>query len=129
MSSAASISTGYGYDAAGNRTSATSGNGNTTWTTYNPWNLPQSVIEPTTPTAPSASDTTWTTAYNADGEPSAVTEPGGVSLSYGYDPLGDITAESGSGATASTPARSFGYDMDQRMTSATSAQRDRLVQL
>ena len=49
-----------------------------------------------------------------------MTEPGGVSLSYGYDPLGDITAESGSGATATTPARSFSYDMDQRMTSATS---------
>jgi RHS repeat-associated protein len=119
VSSSSSISTSYGYDAAGNRTSATSGNGNTTWTTYNAWNLPESVIEPTTPTAPSASDTTWTTAYNADGEPSAVTEPGGVSLSYGYDPLGDITSESGSGATATTPARSFGYDMDQRMTSAT----------
>ncbi len=78
------------------------------------------MIEPTTPTAPSASDTTWTTAYNADGEPSAVTEPGGVSLSYGYDPLGDITSESGSGATATTPARTFGYDLDQRLTSATS---------
>ena len=49
-----------------------------------------------------------------------VTEPGGVSLSYGYDPLGDITSESGSGATATTPDRSFTYDMDQRMTSATS---------
>jgi len=117
VSSSSSITTGYGYDAAGNRTSVTGGNGNKTWTTYNAWNLPESVIEPTTPTAP---DTTWTTSYNADGEPSAVTEPGGVSLSYGYDQLGDITSESGSGASGSTPDRSFSYDMDQRMTSATS---------
>jgi YD repeat-containing protein len=82
--------------------------------------LPESVIEPTTATAPTTSDTTWTTAYNADGEPSAVTEPGAVSLSYGYDQLGDITSESGSGASAATPDRSFSYDLDQRMTSATS---------
>jgi RHS repeat-associated protein len=120
VSSSSSITTSYGYDAAGNRTSVTDGNGNTTWTTYNSWNLPESVIEPTTATATSASDTTWTTAYNADGEPATVTEPGGVSLAYGYDPLGDITSESGTGATASTPDRSFTYDMDQRMTSAAS---------
>jgi RHS repeat-associated protein len=120
VSSSRSITTSYGYDAAGNRTSVTDGNGNTTWTTYNSWNLPESVVEPTTATATSASDTTWTTAYTADGEPATVTEPGGVSLTYGYDPLGDITSESGSGATATTPGRSFSYDMDQRMTSAAS---------
>lgn len=120
VSSAKSITTSYGYDAAGNRTSVTGGNGNTTWTTYNSWNLPESVIEPATSTATSPSETTWTTAYNADGEPATMTEPGGVTLAYGYDPLGDITSESGSGATGSTPGRSFSYDTDQRMTSATS---------
>jgi YD repeat-containing protein len=61
--------------------------------------------------APETGDTSWTTAYGADGRPSAGTEPGGVSLSYGYDPLGDITSESGSGASASTPDRSFAYDL------------------
>jgi RHS repeat-associated protein len=120
VSTSKSITTSYTYDAAGNRTSVTGGNGNTTWTTYNSWTLPESVIEPTTATAPSASDTTWTTAYNADGEPATVTEPGGVSLSYGYDPLGDLTSQSGTGATATTPQRSFTYDTGQRMTSATS---------
>ena len=120
VSASKSITTSYGYDAAGNRTSVTDGNGNTTWTTYNSWNLPESVIEPTTATAPSTSDTTWSTAYNANGEPTAVTQPGGVTLTYGYDPLGDITSESGSGATANTTDRSFSYDTDQRMTSATS---------
>ncbi len=120
VSASKSITISYGYDAAGNRTSVTNGNGNTTWTTYNSWNLPESVIEPTTAMAPSASVTTWTTAYNADGEPTAATQPGGVTLTYGYDPLGDITSQSGSGATANTTGRSFSYDTDQRMTSATS---------
>ena len=120
VSAAKSITIGYTYDAAGNPTSATDGNGNTTWTTYNSWNRPESVIKPVTTTATSAAQTTWTTAYNADGEPATVTEPGGVSLTYGYDPLGDITSESGSGATATTPNRSFTYDTDQRMISATS---------
>jgi RHS repeat-associated protein len=120
VSSASSETTSYGYDAAGNRTSVTGGNGNTTWTTYNSWNLPESVVEPTVAAAPTTADTTWTTAYNANGEPATVTEPGGVTLSYGYDPLGDITSESGSGASASTPNRSFTYDLDGRMTSAAS---------
>jgi large repetitive protein len=48
VSSSSSITTSYGYDAAGNRTSVTDGNRNTTWTTYNAWNLPESVIEPAT---------------------------------------------------------------------------------
>lgn len=118
VSSSSSITTSYGYDAAGNRTSVTGGNLNTTWTTYNSWNLPESVVEPTIAAAPSTADTTWTTAYNADGQPAAVTEPGGVSLSYGYDPLGDITSETGGGASASTPDRSFTYYLDGRMETA-----------
>jgi RHS repeat-associated protein len=120
VTATSSITTTYGYDAAGNRTSVTDGNQNTTWTTYNTWNLPEQVIEPTTPAAPSTSDTTWQTAYNAQGEPSTVTEPGGVSLSYGYDPLGDILSESGSGASASTPDLSFSYYANQQMQTATS---------
>ena len=118
VSSSSSISTAYGYDPAGNQTAVTGGNGNTTWTTYNPWGLPESVIEPATAAAPSAGQRTWTTAYNANGQTAAVTQPGGISLSYGYDPLGDVTSQTGSGASAPTTARSFGYDLDGRMTSA-----------
>jgi YD repeat-containing protein len=44
-----SATTSFGYDPAGNQTAVTSGNGNTTWTTYNPWNLPESVIKPPPP--------------------------------------------------------------------------------
>jgi RHS repeat-associated protein len=118
VSSSSSITTSYGYDAAGNRTSVTDGDGNTTWTTFNSWDLPESVVEPVIAAAPDSGDRTWTTGYDADGRPSAVAEPGGVSLSYGYDPLGDITSESGSGASASTPGQSFTYDLDGRMASA-----------
>jgi RHS repeat-associated protein len=118
ISSSSSVSQSFSYDAVGNRTLVTDGNGNETWTTYNAWNLPESVVEPGTPSAPSPADTTWTTSYTADGEPSAVSEPGGVSLSFGYDPLGDITSESGSGASAATLDRSFTYDVDGRMASA-----------
>ena len=118
VSSSASDTTSYGYDPAGNQTSVTDGRGNATWTTYNSWGLPESVIEPATATAATAAQRTWTTAYNADSEPVTVTQPGGITLSYGYDQLGDLTAESGSGAAAATAAQSFGYDLDGRLTSA-----------
>ena len=57
-----------------------------------PWNQPESVIEPATATATTAAERTWTTAYNADGQPATVTQPGGITLSYGYDQLGDLTS-------------------------------------
>jgi RHS repeat-associated protein len=119
VSSTASDTTSYGYDPAGNQTSVTDGRGNTTWTTYNSWNLSESVIEPATPSATTAADQTWTTAYTADGQPATVTQPGGITQTYGYDQMGDLTSESGSGASAPTTAQSFGYDLDGNLTSAT----------
>ena len=118
VSSSAADTTSYGYDPAGNQTASTDGNGNTTWTTYNPWNLPESVIEPATAAAPAAAQRTWTTSYNAGGLAASVTQPGGVSLTYSYDQLGHLTGQSGSGATASTPAQSFGYNTAGQLTSA-----------
>jgi RHS repeat-associated protein len=119
VTASTSDTTGYRYDQAGNQTSITGGNGNTTWTTYNTWNLPESVIEPATAAAPSAAARTWTTSYNADGQVASVSQPGGITQTYGYDPLGDLTSQAGSGAAASTPTQSFGYDLDGRLTSAT----------
>jgi RHS repeat-associated protein len=118
VSASSTITTNYTYDPVWNQTSVTDGNNNTTWTTYNSWNLPESVIEPATASAPSASQRTWTTAYDADGRPTSITQPGGVTQSYGYDQLGDLTRQSGAGASAATPAQSFGFDLDGRMTSA-----------
>jgi len=119
VSSSASDTTSYGFDPAGNQTSVTDGRGNTTWTTYNSWDMPESVIEPATPAASTAAQRTWTTAYNADGLPASVTQPGGITQAYGYDQMGDLTSQSGSGAPASTTARTFGYDTDGDLTSAT----------
>jgi RHS repeat-associated protein len=118
VSASASDTTSYGYDPAGNQTSVTTGRGNTTWTTYNPWGLPESVIEPATAAAPAAAQRTWTTSYNADGQSASVTQPGGITQAYGYDQLGDLTSESGTGAAASTPAQSFGYNTSGQLTSA-----------
>jgi len=119
VSSSNSITTSYGYDPAGNPTSVTSGNRNATWTAYNSWNLPESVIKPATPAASAAADRTWTTGYDADGRPVSVSQPGGISQSYGYDPLGDLTSEAGSGASAATATQTLTYDLDGRLASAT----------
>ena len=119
VSSSASDTTSYGYDPAGDQTEVTDPRGNPTWTTYNSWSLPESVIEPATAAATTAGDRTWTTAYNADSQPATVTEPGGITLSYGYDQMGEETSESGSGASAPTSSQTFGYDLDGDLTSAT----------
>ena len=105
MSASASDTTRYTYDPAGNQTSVTGGRGNATWTTYNAWNLAESVIEPATAQATTAAQRTWTTAYNADGEPVSVTQPGGITVSYGYDQMGDLTSQSGSGPPRRRPRR------------------------
>ncbi|HEX5402756.1 MAG TPA: RHS repeat-associated core domain-containing protein [Pseudonocardiaceae bacterium] len=63
-------------------------------------------------------DRTFTTSYDADGQPVAQTQPGGVSLTAGYDLNGDLTSQTGTGADAATASRTFGYDADGRMTSA-----------
>ena len=115
------ITTSFGYDAAGNQTLYTDGNGNQWWTTYNSWNLPESRIEPTTSAYPTAAQSTFTTSYDADGRPVTLTEPGGVSVSDSYDSVGDLTGQSGSGASAVTATRSFGYDLAGNMTSASTS--------
>jgi RHS repeat-associated protein len=119
VSATASITTSYGYDAAWNQTAITGGAGNTTWTTYNPLNLPESVIKPAATPGQAASARTWTTSYDAAGNQVAVSQPGGVTLSYGYDAMGDLTSQSGAGASAATAAQALTYDPDGRLASAT----------
>ncbi|MFI9384800.1 LamG-like jellyroll fold domain-containing protein [Kutzneria sp. NPDC052558] len=113
-----SITTSFGYDPAGNRTRFTDGRGNATIYTYNPWNLKESVIEPTTATYSTAADSTFTTAYDADGEPVTQTQPGGVTITASYDGVGNMTGQTGAGADGQTANRTFGYDSVGRMTSA-----------
>ncbi|MBS2963234.1 hypothetical protein KGA66_09265 [Actinocrinis puniceicyclus] len=118
VTAGSSVTISFGYDAAGNRTRYTDGRGNNWIYTYNPWNLQESVIEPTTSTYTTAAQSTVTTAYDADGRPVTQTQPGGVSITAGYDNNGNLTSQSGSGADVATASRTFGYDGDGRITSA-----------
>ena len=116
VTASTSITTTFGYDADGNKTASTDGNGHTTYYAYNPWNLQQAVTRPATAIDPS--DNTTTTSYTADGQVSEVQLPGGVTQNYAYDALGDLTAETGSGATAATVCRDYQYDLDQNIVAA-----------
>jgi RHS repeat-associated protein len=118
VTASSGITTSFGYDAAGNRTLYTDGNGHQWWTTYNSLNLPESTIEPATSAYSTAADGTFTTAYNAAGQPVSQTQPGGVTITDSYNNMGDLTGQSGAGASAATTARSFSYDQAGNMTSA-----------
>jgi RHS repeat-associated protein len=113
-----SITTSFGRDAAGNRTRFTDGRGNSWIYTYNSWNLPESVIEPATPTYGGMADRTTTTTYDARGQATAQTLPGGVTISRTYDAVGKLRTQAGSGAEAETATRRFDYDLAGRITSA-----------
>jgi RHS repeat-associated protein len=121
VTSTSSITTAFSRDAAGNRTGTTDGRGNTTWDTYNAWNLPESVVEPATAATPNAPDRTTTTAYDSDGRPATETQPGGVTVTSTYDQLSNLLTQSGTGADAPSAARTYGYDLDSRLTSAVTA--------
>jgi RHS repeat-associated protein len=111
-----SITTTFGYDAAGNRTRYTDGRGNSTIYTVNTLGLPESTIEPSTAAHPNASDRTWTTSYNASGDPVGLTEPGRVTRTRTFDAADRLTAETGTGAP--TSQRTLSYDAAGRITNA-----------
>ncbi|WP_433539968.1 RHS repeat-associated core domain-containing protein [Streptosporangium sandarakinum] len=111
-----SITTTFGYDATGARTRLTGGRGNTTWTTYNALGLAESVIEPATAAHPSAADRTWTTLYDAAGNAVTTLQPGGVRIDRVFDHLGQVTKQTGAGATVDAPERNLTYDAVGRLT-------------
>ncbi|WP_308314609.1 LamG-like jellyroll fold domain-containing protein [Streptomyces gilvus] len=113
-----SITTSFGYDQAGNRTRFTDGRGNSWRYGYTPWGQQEKVIEPTTSQYTSAADSTTTFAYDADGNVTSATAPGGVTTSMTYDDNGQLKTMSGSGAEAASARHSFSYDADGRVTSA-----------
>jgi RHS repeat-associated protein len=118
VTSSLGIITSFGYDLAGNQTRYTDGNGHPWITTYNSWNLPQTQVEPSTSTYTTTANSTTTVAYNGDQQPVTVTEPGGVTVSDTYNSMGDLTGQSGTGASAPTATRSFTYDTAGRMLTA-----------
>ncbi|MFI2205980.1 LamG-like jellyroll fold domain-containing protein [Streptomyces sp. NPDC020192] len=121
VSDTKSITTTFGYDAAGNRTRLTDGRGNTTVYTFTSWGLPESTVEPATDSTPAAADRTWTTVYDKAGQTVTELLPGGVRRDRTYDGLGRLTHETGTGAEAATTDRKLGYDLAGRLTSVTAA--------
>ncbi len=113
-----SITTTFGHDAAGNRTRYSDGRQNAWTYTWNSWQLPESTIEPATASYASPEDRTTTTTYDLRGLASAQSLPGGVAVTQQYDVMGNLHTASGTGADAVTAARTFGYDKNQRLTSA-----------
>ncbi|WP_305790284.1 LamG-like jellyroll fold domain-containing protein, partial [Symbioplanes lichenis] len=116
--SGATITTSFGYDAAGNRTRYTDGRGLSTFYTVNALGLPETVVEPSTAAHPALADRTWTVGYDLGGNPTRLTAPGGVVRTRTYDAAGRITTETGSGA--GTAARGLTYDLESRTTVVTS---------
>ncbi|MFJ9628913.1 LamG-like jellyroll fold domain-containing protein [Streptomyces sp. NPDC101175] len=113
-----SITTSFGYDQAGNRTRFTDGRGNSWRYGYTPWGQQETVTEPTTSQYTSAADSTTTFAYDADGNVTSATAPGGVTTSMTYDANDQLKTMTGTGAEAATAKHSFSYDADGRVTSA-----------
>jgi RHS repeat-associated protein len=109
LSATSSITTSFGYDAAGHQTRYVTGNNNAWYTTYNPWGLPESQIEPTTATYTTAAASTFTTVYDTDARPIEQDAPGGVTALKSYDTAGEALTQSGTGAEAATATRSFTY--------------------
>jgi RHS repeat-associated protein len=113
---ATAVTVQFGYDSLGHRTRLVDGNGNATTYTFNVWGLPESTIEPATLANPGAADRTWTTAYDAAGQSTVDTLPGGVTRTRGYDADGRLTDETGTGAAATTAARHVDHDAVGRLT-------------
>ncbi|HEX6682259.1 MAG TPA: LamG-like jellyroll fold domain-containing protein [Candidatus Limnocylindrales bacterium] len=117
VSATDAIVTTFGYDLMGNRTRFTDGRGGRFISTYNKWNLLESHIEPPTAAHPNAADRTFTTVYDAAGRAVTQLQPGGARITTGYDDLGRVTRQTGSGAEVTTADRVFGYDPGGRLTS------------
>ncbi|MCE9623828.1 MAG: DUF6531 domain-containing protein [Actinomycetia bacterium] len=107
--------TSYGYDANGNNTRVTDGNGHVWQTTYNSWGLVESRIEPATTAYPNVSDRSFTTRYDGGGLPILELQPG-VNVTRTFDNLGRLTGES----TPDGSSRGFVYDLANRPTVVTS---------
>ena len=79
VSASTGITVSFGYDAAGNQTAYTDGNGNTTYTTYNSLGLPATIAEPHTAQYTTAADSVTTDSYDGDGNLVSQSLPGGLS--------------------------------------------------
>ncbi|TMR94591.1 RHS repeat-associated core domain-containing protein [Nonomuraea basaltis] len=118
VSATETITTTFGHDAAGARTRSTDGRGNASYTTYNSLGLAESMIEPSTAAHPNPADRTWTTVYDAAGNPVTSLVPGGVRVDRTFDELNRLVKQTGSGAEVATEDKTFAYDLAGRLVSA-----------
>ncbi len=118
VSATEKITTSFGYDATGAQTRSTDGRGNATFTTYNSLGMAESVIEPSTAAHPNLADRTWTTSYDAGGNPVSRLAPGGVRVDRTFDELNRMVKQTGTGAEVATEDKTFGYDQVGRLTNA-----------
>jgi RHS repeat-associated protein len=112
------VSVKLDYDASGRRTRMIDGNEHATEYQYNSWGSPTAVVEPVTAAHPDAADQTWTTVYDTAGQATHILIPGSVTIDRSYDDLGQVIAETGSGAEGTTTARTFDYDAAGNITRA-----------
>lgn len=108
----------WGYDQLGQVTRYTDGRNNQTWQTYNVMGLPEDAIKPAAGPHTAVADRRWRTTYDPAGQPTSRLAPGGVSVTSTYDELGRVLQQLGSGAQATTAARSFTYDLVGRPKTA-----------
>jgi RHS repeat-associated protein len=118
VTASSSITTTFGYDAAGRRTRLTNGLGNSFLYSYNTLGLPETMTEPATTTHPGLADRSWTVGYDAGGNPVSIAAPGGVTRAATFDAAGRLTKEIGAGAESATTTRELGYDLADRIISA-----------
>ncbi|WP_205304450.1 RHS repeat-associated core domain-containing protein [Nonomuraea montanisoli] len=118
VSAAEKIITSFGYDATGALTRSTDGRGNATYTTYNSLGLVESMIEPSTTAHPDLAARTWTTVYDAGGNPVTSLIPGGVRVDRTFDELSRLVKQRGTGAEVATEDKTFGYDQAGRLITA-----------
>jgi RHS repeat-associated protein len=117
VTTAKSLVTSFGYDAAGNQTRFTDGRNNAFFVTYTPWGQTESQIEPATAAYPDLADRTFTTVYDRAGRATETRSPGGARIVNDYDDRDLLKTQTGTGADAPTAGRSFGYDDAGRLTS------------
>jgi YD repeat-containing protein len=99
----AAYTTAYGYNSAGQFTSATNPDGASTAFTYN------AIGSPLTVTDPLGNETRY--GYDAGNALTSATSPGGGVSSYGYDPDGRATS-----VTDGTGTRTLAYNADGDLT-------------
>lgn len=88
---AATAVTSQGFDIAGNPVRVVDAKSRVTTTAFNNWNLPSTVLEPSTTAHPQVANRRWTVTYDKGGLPTGEVRPGTVTVTRVFDNLGRMT--------------------------------------